>query len=78
MPAGVHDSLAQFARLWETKGVEAWHEDWLPEVQEVSGVLADLVGAARHRRRPSERVDARVDGAQQRGFRFGPQRHRGG
>jgi kynureninase len=45
MPAAVPASLATFARLWEEKGVEAWHEDWLPEVQSVAAMLAGLLGA---------------------------------
>jgi kynureninase len=45
MPATVPESLATFARLWADKGVEAWHEDWLPEVSRVAGMLAGLMGA---------------------------------
>ena len=45
MPATVPASLAEFAGLWESKGVEAWHDDWLPEVAAVTNLLADLMGA---------------------------------
>ncbi len=45
MPATVPHSLAVFARLWETKGVEAWHDDWLPEVRAVAELLEGLLGA---------------------------------
>lgn len=45
MPVTVPDALAEYAALWGTKGVEAWHEDWLPEVERVSDLLAALLGA---------------------------------
>lgn len=45
MPATVPQSLSEFARLWEHKGVEAWHSDWLPEVRAVAGLLGQLMGA---------------------------------
>ena len=45
MPAGVPGSLAEFARLWETQGVEAWHAEWLPQVRTVANTLADLMAA---------------------------------
>ena len=45
MPAGVRGSLDEFADLWETKGVEAWTSDWLPEVRRVAGLLEGLMGA---------------------------------
>ncbi|HVM20824.1 MAG TPA: aminotransferase class V-fold PLP-dependent enzyme [Egibacteraceae bacterium] len=44
MPATVPTALGEFARLWETKGVEAWG-DWLPEVRAVCGLLEGLMGA---------------------------------
>ena len=46
MPATVPDALREFADLWERKGVEAWTEDWLPKVRDVSGLLAGLLGAS--------------------------------
>ena len=46
MPGSVPSSLLQFADLWERKGVEAWTEDWLPELREVAGLLERLMGAA--------------------------------
>lgn len=45
MPAAVPGALATFARLWETKGVQAWASDWLPQVHQVADVLARLMGA---------------------------------
>jgi kynureninase len=45
MPASVPDSLAEFARLWATKGVEAWTADWLPELRSVADLLGSLIGA---------------------------------
>lgn len=45
MPDTVRDSLAEFADLWATKGVEAWGQDWLPEVRRVADLLGTLMGA---------------------------------
>jgi kynureninase len=45
MPAGVPASLAEFARQWEERGVEAWGIDWLPEVRRVADLLGGLMGA---------------------------------
>jgi kynureninase len=44
MPADVEMELLEYARLWKTEGVEAWHE-WFPFVDEVSGLFASLIGA---------------------------------
>ena len=46
MPGTVPDSLREFADLWERKGVEAWTEDWLPELRQVAALLEGLMGAA--------------------------------
>lgn len=45
MPAGVPGSLAEFARQWEERGVEAWGIDWLPEVRAVADLIGGLMGA---------------------------------
>jgi kynureninase len=45
MPEGVRGSLAEFADLWATKGVEAWTTDWLPEVRRIADLLGSLIGA---------------------------------
>ncbi|MPZ24496.1 MAG: aminotransferase class V-fold PLP-dependent enzyme [Dehalococcoidia bacterium] len=44
MPRSVHNALDDYATLWETEGVAAWH-DWLPMVQEVGDLLGRLIGA---------------------------------
>ena len=45
MPGTVPQSLAEFAHQWEARGVEAWTEDWLPEVRRVADLLGGLMGA---------------------------------
>jgi kynureninase len=45
MPGATRDSLAEFAELWATKGVEAWTSDWLPEVRRIADLLGSLIGA---------------------------------
>lgn len=45
MPDTVPASLASFASQWATKGVEAWGEDWLPEVRRVADLVGTLIGA---------------------------------
>jgi len=47
MPASVGDSLAEYAAVWSTKGVQAWGSDWLPQVREVADLLGGLMGAPR-------------------------------
>ena len=47
MPDTVPASLAEFAALWEQRGVEAWFSDWLPQLGEVTGLLEGLMGAPR-------------------------------
>jgi kynureninase len=44
MPREVEDELMEYAKLWKTEGVEAWHE-WFPFVDEVSGSFAGIIGA---------------------------------
>ena len=44
MPQEVGDELREYTNLWQTEGVEAWHE-WFPFVDEVSGLVASLIGA---------------------------------
>ncbi|MEX2238875.1 MAG: aminotransferase class V-fold PLP-dependent enzyme [Dehalococcoidia bacterium] len=46
MPGSVRSSLGEYADLWETEGVAAWH-DWLPMVGEVGDLLGTLIGAPR-------------------------------
>ena len=45
MPDTVPAALTEFAALWESKGVEAWTSDWLPEVRSICGLLEGLMGA---------------------------------
>ncbi len=45
MPRQVEDELKQYTDIWQREGVEAWHE-WFPFVDEVSGLVANLIGAA--------------------------------
>ncbi len=44
MPREVEDELKQYTDVWQREGVEAWHE-WFPFVDEVSGLMASLIGA---------------------------------
>lgn len=44
MPKEVETELMSYTKLWQTEGVEAWHE-WFPFVDEVSGLLANIIGA---------------------------------
>jgi kynureninase len=44
MPRQVEDELMEYTKIWKTEGVEAWHE-WFPFVDEVSSLLANLIGA---------------------------------
>lgn len=44
MPREVEEELLSYTRIWQTEGVEAWHE-WFPFVDEVSGLLANIIGA---------------------------------
>lgn len=45
MPETVPGRLAEFARLWETEGVEAW-DVWFPLSKESCGLFGRLIGAA--------------------------------
>lgn len=44
MPETVPGRLAEYARLWETEGVEAW-DVWFPLAKEAGGLFARLIGA---------------------------------
>ena len=41
MPRGVEDSLADYTRLWKTRGVRAWEETWW----ELAKTVGDEIGA---------------------------------
>ncbi len=44
MPRGVYARLKEYADLWASKGVVAWH-DWLPMVAETADQVGALIGA---------------------------------
>src|SRR6185312_2557487 len=44
MPRMVEDELKAYTEIWQREGVESWHE-WFPFVDEVSGLLATVIGA---------------------------------
>ena len=44
MPRQVEDELMMYTKLWQTEGVEAWHE-WFPFVDEVSDLLGYIINA---------------------------------
>jgi kynureninase len=44
MPRGVYGRLKEYADLWATKGVVAWH-DWLPMVAETADQVGRIIGA---------------------------------
>jgi kynureninase len=46
MPAEVAESLADYARTWDARGVRAWEEKWVRVPGEVSGAVERLVHAA--------------------------------
>ena len=45
MPASVHESLAEYARTWASRGVRAWAEGWWTLAGEVGDVIARIIGA---------------------------------
>jgi kynureninase len=45
MPRGVHQSLAEYARTWEERGVRAWEEGWWELASVVADRLGSLLGA---------------------------------
>lgn len=45
MPRGVHAKLEEFARLWEERGVLAWHDRWWTMPLEVGDFLGKMLGA---------------------------------
>ncbi|HET6400034.1 MAG TPA: aminotransferase class V-fold PLP-dependent enzyme [Candidatus Kapabacteria bacterium] len=44
MPCEVETELQSYAELWQRQGVESW-DQWFPMVDEVSALVADLIGA---------------------------------
>lgn len=45
MPAAARDRLHEYADLWSTRGVRAWHEGWLELPVEVGNMVAPIIGA---------------------------------
>jgi len=46
MPRAAHDSLGEYARLWDERGVRAWGEAWWEEKDRVAHMIEDLLGVA--------------------------------
>jgi len=44
MHRGTADRLAEYARLWASRGVLAWH-DWIPEMTRVADLVGAIIGA---------------------------------
>jgi len=47
MPEATRDALAEYADLWETRGVRAWGDKWWMMSVEIGDILAPLIGAPR-------------------------------
>ena len=45
MPAGVEDSLLEYARVWRDRGIRAWEEEWMGVPAQVAGSLEQLLHA---------------------------------
>ena len=45
MPRGVHESLGEYARTWEERGIRAWAEGWWRMPGTTGDVLADILDA---------------------------------
>ncbi len=45
MPRGVFDEMKNFAEMWATRGVRAWHEGWWEMPITVGNILCDILGA---------------------------------
>lgn len=45
MPRGARRNLDEFARMWETRGVLAWHDFWWEAPLKVGDQLAEILGA---------------------------------
>ena len=44
MPKGVHDSLGEYARMWETRGIRSWAEGWWDMPITTGDLLAPILG----------------------------------
>ncbi len=45
MPRGVEDALAHYARMWQTRGIRAWEEEWFELPTRVGDLLGRILNA---------------------------------
>ncbi|HTM58652.1 MAG TPA: aminotransferase class V-fold PLP-dependent enzyme [Candidatus Udaeobacter sp.] len=45
MPRSVEGALMNYARMWKTRGIRAWEEEWFALPTRVGDVLAGIIGA---------------------------------
>jgi kynureninase len=45
MPRGAADGLAEYARIWATRGIRAWEEHWWEMALEVGDRIGTIIGA---------------------------------
>jgi kynureninase len=48
MPRRTHEYLQEFAEMWSTRGVRAWHEGWWEVGRETGNLLAPVLGVAKN------------------------------
>jgi kynureninase len=48
MPRRTNDYLQEFADMWSTRGVRAWHEGWWEVGRETGNLLAPILGVAKN------------------------------
>ena len=46
MPRATRDSLGEYMRLWDERGVRAWADAWWEEKDNVAGMIEDILGVA--------------------------------
>lgn len=46
MPRGVEDALRRYARLWTSRGIRAWEDEWFALPTALGDLLAGILGAA--------------------------------
>jgi kynureninase len=46
MPRGVEDALAHYAKVWKTRGIRAWEEEWFELPTKVGNQVGGILGAA--------------------------------
>ena len=45
MPRAVHDSLSDYAEMWESRGIRAWGEGWYNMGVELGNLIGEIIGA---------------------------------